>query len=142
MTKNIMYEQVTEENCMIRNENGVLVPNYDITIVDFDEGDILKGRVVKIDKDEVLVDVGFKSEGVIPINELSIRNSVKPDDVLALEEEIEIMVLQKEDQEGRLILSKKRAEVEKSFDKIESVYQNDETVEGTGNRVCQGRSYS
>ena len=131
MTKNIMYEQVTEENCMIRNENGVLVPNYDITIVDFDEGDILKGRVVKIDKDEVLVDVGFKSEGVIPINELSIRNSVKPDDVLALEEEIEIMVLQKEDQEGRLILSKKRAEVEKSFDKIESVYQNDETVEGT-----------
>jgi len=131
MTKNIMYEQVTEENCMIRNDNGVLVPNYDITIVDFDEGDILKGRVVKIDKDEVLVDVGFKSEGVIPINELSIRNSVKPDDVLSLEEEIEIMVLQKEDQEGRLILSKKRAEVEKSFDKIESVYQNDETVEGT-----------
>ena len=131
MTKNIMYEQVTEENCMIRNDNGVLVPNYDITIVDFDEGDILKGRVVKIDKDEVLVDVGFKSEGVIPINELSIRNSVKPGDVLSLEEEIEIMVLQKEDQEGRLILSKKRAEVEKSFDKIESVYQNDETVEGT-----------
>jgi small subunit ribosomal protein S1 len=130
MTKNIMYEQVTEENCMIRNDNGVLVPNYDITIVDFDEGDILKGRVVKIDKDEVLVDVGFKSEGVIPINELSIRNSVKPDEVLSLEDEIEIMVLQKEDQEGRLILSKKRAEVEKSFDKIESIYQNDETVEG------------
>ncbi|MCX6346609.1 MAG: 30S ribosomal protein S1 [Actinobacteria bacterium] len=130
MTKNIMYEQVTDENCMIRNNNGDLVPNYDITIVDFDEGDILKGRVVKIDKDEVLVDVGFKSEGVIPMNELSIRNSVKPDEVLSLEEEIEIMVLQKEDQEGRLILSKKRAEVEKSFDKIESVYQNDETVEG------------
>ncbi|MHB1275519.1 MAG: S1 RNA-binding domain-containing protein, partial [Candidatus Humimicrobiaceae bacterium] len=115
---------------MIRNDNGVLVPNYDITIVDFDEGDILKGRVVKIDKDEVLVDVGFKSEGVIPNNELSIRNSAKPDEVLSLEEEIEIMVLQKEDQEGRLILSKKRAEVEKSFDKIESIYQNDETVEG------------
>jgi len=130
MTKNIMYEQVTDENCMIRNNNGDLVPNYDITIVDFDEGDILKGRVVKIDKDEVLVDVGFKSEGVIPMNELSIRNSVKPDEVLSLEDEIEIMVLQKEDQEGRLILSKKRAEVEKSFDKIESVYQNDETVEG------------
>jgi small subunit ribosomal protein S1 len=130
MTKNIMYEQVTDENCMIRNNNGDLVPNYDITIVDFDEGDILKGRVVKIDKDEVLVDVGFKSEGVIPMNELSIRNSVKPDEVLSLEEEIEIMVLQKEDQDGRLILSKKRAEVEKSFDKIESVYQNDETVEG------------
>src|SRR5674476_452886 len=93
MTKNIMYEQVTDENCMIRNNNGDLVPNYDITIVDFDEGDILKGRVVKIDKDEVLVDVGFKSEGVIPMNELSIRNSVKPDEVLSLEDEIEIMAV-------------------------------------------------
>ncbi|MCL5771699.1 MAG: 30S ribosomal protein S1 [Actinobacteria bacterium] len=130
MTKNIMYKQVTDDNCMIRNEKGEMVPNYDITIIDFDEGDILKGRVVKIDKDEVLVDVGFKSEGVIPINELSIRNGVKPEEVLSLEEEIEIMVLQKEDQDGRLILSKKRAEIEKSFDRIESVYQNDETVEG------------
>ena len=130
MTKNIMYKQVTDDNCMIRNEKGEMVPNYDITIIDFDEGDILKGKVVKIDKDEVLVDVGFKSEGVIPINELSIRNGVKPDEVLSLEEEIEIMVLQKEDQDGRLILSKKRAEIEKSFDRIESVYQNDETVEG------------
>jgi len=130
MTKNIMYKQVTDENCMVKNEKGEMVPNYDITIIDFDEGDILKGKVVKIDKDEVLIDVGFKSEGVIPINELSIRNGVKPDEILSLEEEIEIMVLQKEDQEGRLILSKKRAEIEKSFDKIESVYQNDETVEG------------
>ncbi|MCE5328793.1 30S ribosomal protein S1 [bacterium] len=130
MTKNIMYKQVTDENCMVRNDKGDMVPNYDITIIDFDEGDILKGKVVKIDKDEVLVDVGFKSEGVVPISELSIRNGVKPDEILSLEEEIEIMVLQKEDQEGRLILSKKRAEIEKSFDKIESVYQNDETVEG------------
>lgn len=130
MTKNIMYKQVTDENCMVENDKGEMVPNYDITIIDFDEGDILKGRVVKIDKDEVLVDVGFKSEGVIPLYELSIRNGAKPDEVLSMEEEIEIMVLQKEDQDGRLILSKKRAEVEKSFDKIESVYRNDETVEG------------
>jgi small subunit ribosomal protein S1 len=130
MTKNIMYKQVTDENCMVENDKGEMVPNYDITIIDFDEGDILKGRVVKIDKDEVLVDVGFKSEGVIPLYELSIRNGAKPDEVLSMEEEIEIMVLQKEDQDGRLILSKKRAEVEKSFDKIESIYRNDETVEG------------
>jgi small subunit ribosomal protein S1 len=130
MTKNIMYTQVTDDNCMIKNEKGEMVPNYDITIIDFDEGDILKGKVVKIDKDEVLVDVGFKSEGVIPLNELSIRNGVKPEDVLSLEEEIEIMVLQKEDQDGRLILSRKRAEIEKSFDRIESIYQNDEVVEG------------
>lgn len=130
MTKNIIYNQVTDENCMIQNEKGEMVPNYDITLINFDEGDILKGKVVKIDKDEVLVDVGFKSEGVIPAAELSIRNSVKPDEFLQLDDFVEIMVLQKEDQDGRLILSKKRAEIEKSFDRIEKIYQNDEVVEG------------
>jgi small subunit ribosomal protein S1 len=130
MTKNIIYNQLTDENCMIQNEKGEMVPNYDITLINFDEGDILRGKVVKIDKDEVLVDVGFKSEGVIPASELSIRNSVKPDEFLELDDVIEIMVLQKEDQDGRLILSKKRAEIEKSFDRIEKIYQNDEIVEG------------
>lgn len=130
MTKNIIYNQLTDENCMIQNDKGEMVPNYDITLINFDEGDILKGKVVKIDKDEVLVDVGFKSEGVIPASELSIRNSVKPDEFLKLDDVIEIMVLQKEDQDGRLILSKKRAEIEKSFDRIEKIYQNDEIVEG------------
>ncbi len=130
MTKNIIYNQLTDENCMIQNEKGEMIPNYDITLINFDEGDILKGKVVKIDKDEVLVDVGFKSEGVIPASELSIRNSVKPDEFLKLDDLVEIMVLQKEDQDGRLILSKKRAEIEKSFDKIEKIYQNDEIVEG------------
>ncbi|MBM3703252.1 MAG: 30S ribosomal protein S1, partial [Actinobacteria bacterium] len=87
-------------------------------------------RVVKIDKDEVLVDVGFKSEGVIPRSELSIRNDVKPGDVLKVDDEIMIMVIQKEDQDGRLILSKKRAEVEQNFDRIEKIYENGDIVEG------------
>jgi small subunit ribosomal protein S1 len=130
MTKHNFYNRVTEENYMVEDENGNLVPNYELTLINFNDGDILKGRVVKIDKDEVLVDIGFKSEGVIPANELSIRNNVKPDEFLTVDEIIEIMVLQKEDQDGRLILSKKRAEVEKSFDRIEKIYEDDETVEG------------
>lgn len=130
MTKDIFYNMVTEDNCMVEGENGKMVPNYDLTIIDFDEGDILKGRVVKIDKDEVLVDVGFKSEGVIPSNELSIRNNAKHENNLNLGDVIEIMVVTKEDQEGRLILSKRRAEIEKSFDTIEKIYENDDTVEG------------
>ena len=119
MTKDIFYSMVTEDNCMVEDENGKMVPNYDLTIIDFDEGDILRGRVVKIDKDEVLVDVGFKSEGVIPSNELSIRNNAKPENTLELGAVIEIMVVTKEDQEGRLILSRRRAEIEKSFDMVE-----------------------
>jgi small subunit ribosomal protein S1 len=130
MAKNIISKQITDENCMILNEKGEMVPNYDITIINFDEGDILKGKVVKIDKDEVLVDIGFKSEGVIPLSELSIRNNVKPEEVLNLDDIIDIMVLEKEDQEGRLILSRKKAEIERSFDKVEKIYQEDGIVEG------------
>jgi len=130
MTKDIFYNRVTEDNCMVEGEDGKMVPNYDLTIIDFDEGDILKGRVVKIDKDEILVDVGFKSEGVIPNNELSIRNNAKPENTLNLGDIIEIMVVTKEDQEGRLILSKRRAEIEKSFDMVEKIYESDDTIEG------------
>ncbi|MDP3011204.1 MAG: 30S ribosomal protein S1 [Candidatus Hydromicrobium sp.] len=130
MTENNIYNKLTNENCMIENENGELVPNYDLTMVNLNDGDVVKGKVVKIDKDEVLVDVGFKSEGIIPRSELSIRNDVKPEDVLKVDDEIMIMVIQKEDQDGRLILSKKRAEVEQNFDRIEKIYENGDIVEG------------
>lgn len=130
MNENNIYNKLTNENCMIKNENGELVPNYDLTMVNLNDGDVVKGKVVKIDKDEVLVDVGFKSEGVIPRSELSIRNDVKPEDVLKVDDEIMIMVIQKEDQDGRLILSKKRAEVEQNFDRIEKIYENGDIVEG------------
>lgn len=130
MVKNDNFNRLTDENYMVQKEDGSMVPNYDVTIISFNEGDILKGKVVKIDKDEVLIDIGFKSEGVIPASELSIRTNAHPEEILSLEEVIEIMVLQKEDQDGRLILSKKRAEVERSFDRIEEIYKNNETVEG------------
>lgn len=130
MVKNKNFNRLNDDNYMIKNEAGELVPNYDATIINFNEGDILRGKVVKIDKDEVLIDVGYKSEGVIPFSELSIRNNVRPEEVLSIDEEIDIMVLQKEDQDGRLILSKKRAEIEKSFDRIEEIYKNGEVIEG------------
>jgi small subunit ribosomal protein S1 len=130
MIKNNNINRLTDENFMIANDSGEMVPNYDITIISFNEGDILQGKVVKIDKDEVLIDIGYKSEGVIPMAELSIRNNVRPEEVLTIEDVIDIMVLQKEDQDGRLILSKKRAEVERSFDRIEEIYRNQEIVEG------------
>ena len=130
MAKNNFNEKITNDNCMIENENGEMVPNYDLTMINLNDGDLVKGKVVKIDKDEVLVDVGFKSEGVIPLNELSIRNDVKPEDILKIDDEIEIMVLQKEDQDGRLLLSKKRADVEQNFDRIEKIFESGDTVEG------------
>jgi small subunit ribosomal protein S1 len=118
--------------------DGKLVPNYDATIHPFGEGDVVNGKVVRIDKDEVLVDIGYKSEGVIPSSELSIRKSVDPSDEVQLGEEVDALVLTKEDQEGRLILSKKRARFEKAWRRIEGAAESGEPVEGTVIEVVKG----
>jgi small subunit ribosomal protein S1 len=128
--KNNINIELTDENYMVEDENGVMVPNYELTMVNFNDGDVLKGRVVKIEKDEVLVDIGFKSEGVIPVHELSIRNNVKPEEVLNIDDVLEVVVLQKEDQDGRCILSKKRAEMEQNFDRVEKIFQDSGTIDG------------
>ena len=118
--------------------DGVQVPNYDLTIPIFSEGDVVTGRVVRVDKDEVLVDIGYKSEGVIPLPELSIRKSVRPDEEVSLGEMVDALVMQKEDQEGRLILSKKRARFEKAWKRIEAAAAAGENVEGTVIEVVKG----
>src|SRR5712675_3719938 len=118
--------------------DGQIVPNYDATISPFEEGDVVTGKVVRIDNDEVLVDIGYKSEGVIPSNELSIRKSVDPHDEVELGEAVDALVLTKEDQEGRLILSKKRARFEKAWRRIEAAADSGEPVEGTVIEVVKG----
>jgi small subunit ribosomal protein S1 len=110
----------------------------DATIVEFDDGDIVKGTVVKIDNDEVLLDIGYKSEGVIPSRELSIRNDVDPHEVVALDDVIEALVLTKEDKDGRLVLSKKRAQYERAWGTIEELKEKDEVVSGPVIEVVKG----
>ncbi len=118
--------------------DGKIVPNYAATMVSFDEGDVVNGKVVRIDKDEVLVDIGYKAEGVIPSNELSIRKSVDPAEEVELGEEVDALVLTKEDAEGRLILSKKRARFEKAWRRIEIAADSGEPVEGSVIEVVKG----
>ena len=118
--------------------DGQIVPNYDATLVPFEEGDVVSGKVVRIDQDEVLVDIGYKSEGVILSNELSIRKSVDPADEVELGEEVDALVLTKEDQDGRLLLSKKRARFEKAWRRIEAAAESGEPVEGTVIEVVKG----
>ena len=110
----------------------------DGTITDFDEGDLVTGTVVKIERDEVLLDIGFKSEGVIPVRELSIRKDANPEDIVAMGETIEALVLQKEDKDGRLILSKKRAEYERAWNRVEEDFNNGQNVEGEVIEVVKG----
>ena len=115
-----------------------LMAAIEATIRPFGDGDLVSGRVVKIDKDEVLLDIGYKSEGVIPLRELSIRNDVDPSEVVSIGDEIEALVLQKEDADGRLILSKKRAQYERAWGNIEEIKNRDGTVEGPVIEVVKG----
>src|ERR1700710_311464 len=118
--------------------DGKLVPDYDAKIVSFEEGDVLTGLVVRVDRDEILVDVGYKSEGVIPLSELSIRRNIDPSEEVALGDEVDALVLTKEDNEGRLILSKKRARFEKAWRRIEEAAESGEAVEGLVIEVVKG----
>jgi small subunit ribosomal protein S1 len=110
----------------------------DETIKYFNDGDIVAGVVVKVDRDEVLLDIGYKTEGVIPSRELSIKHDVDPGEVVSVGEEIEALVLQKEDKEGRLILSKKRAQYERAWGTIEKIQADDGIVTGTVIEVVKG----
>src|SRR3982750_4387970 len=110
----------------------------DQTIKYFNDGDIVEGVIVKVDRDEVLLDIGYKTEGVIPSRELSIKHDVDPHDVVTVGDEVEALVLQKEDKEGRLILSKKRAQYERAWGTIEQVKEEDGVVTGTVIEVVKG----
>ncbi|MCZ7661556.1 MAG: 30S ribosomal protein S1 [Thermoleophilia bacterium] len=118
--------------------DGEMIPNYDATMITFEEGDIVTGTVVRVDKDEVLVDIGYKSEGVVPANELSIKKSVDPGDEVTVGDVIDALVLTKEDADGRLILSKKRARFERAWQRIEKAAEEGTPVEGTVIEVVKG----
>jgi small subunit ribosomal protein S1 len=107
-------------------------------IPEVDDGQLVSGTVVKIDRDEVLLDIGYKSEGVIPSRELSIRNDVNPAEVVSMGETLEALVLTKEDKEGRLVLSKKRAQYERAWGDIEAKKESEAIVEGPVIEVVKG----
>ncbi|MBK4183630.1 30S ribosomal protein S1 [Corynebacterium macginleyi] len=110
----------------------------DATIKYFNDGDIVEGTVVKVDHDEVLLDIGYKTEGVIPSRELSIKHDVNPDEVVKVGDEVDALVLTKEDKEGRLLLSKKRAQYERAWGAIEELQAKEEAVTGTVIEVVKG----
>ena len=138
LIENPQAHVVAGSNGLLLEIDGQIVPNYDATFRDIEEGEVVTGHVVRIDKDEVLVDIGYKSEGVILANELSIRKSVDPHDEVHLGEEVDAIVMTKEDQDGRLIMSKKRARFEKAWRRIETAAESGEPVEGTVIEVVKG----
>src|SRR5512132_1840762 len=141
----VQNETVTEEKTpksddgvWTQGPDGELMPDYESTYPIVDEGEVVRGKIVRVDKDEVLIDIGYKSEGVIPVSELSIRRSVNPADEVNIGDEIDALVMTKEDAEGRLILSKKRARFEMAWKRIEGAAESGEPVEGTVIEVVKG----
>ena len=130
--------QLDEAGVWTTTEDGERVPDYESTFPTINEGEVVHGTVVRVDKDEVLVDIGYKSEGVIPVAELSIRRSVNPADEVTLGDEVDALVLTKEDAEGRLILSKKRARFEMAWKAIENAAESKEPVDGKVIEVVKG----
>jgi small subunit ribosomal protein S1 len=144
---------VSEQTFGTFNEEGQYIPRtvvendlagqslddaYTASMVEVEDGQLVHGVVVKVDRDEVLLDIGYKSEGVIPARELSIRNDVDPNEVVTLGEHIEALVMQREDKDGRLILSKKRAQYERAWGEIERVKDIDGYVKGPVIEVVKG----
>jgi small subunit ribosomal protein S1 len=140
MTSSIEATSSNAENSTVDEfaSDEDLLAAIDATIKYFNDGDIVEGTVVKVDRDEVLLDIGYKTEGVIPSRELSIKHDVDPEDVVSVGDHVEALVLQKEDKEGRLILSKKRAQYERAWGTIEKIKDEDGVVRGSVIEVVKG----
>ena len=105
---------------------------YEDSLKDLEEGEIVRGRVLKIDDKEVTVDVGFKSEGVIPVEEFPDLEGVKVGD------EIEVFLEKTENQDGLVVLSKQRAEFVKVWDRVKTAADQGQLVEGKLVRKIKG----
>jgi len=137
-TVSIAEIPVEEAGVWTTGPDGELIPDYESTFPTINEGEVVHGVIVRVDKDEVLVDIGYKSEGVIPVSELSIRRNVNPADEVSVGEEIDALVMTKEDAEGRLLLSKKRARFELAWKAIEAAAESGEPVNGRVIEVVKG----
>lgn len=102
--------------------------DYSHTFRALQEGDVVNGVVVHIDREGVLVDVGTKSEGLVRPHELSRESNLNPEDVVTVGDRIDVYVMQSEDQEGGLILSKKRADFERAWERVEEALRTDKVL--------------
>ncbi|MFW6269782.1 MAG: bifunctional 4-hydroxy-3-methylbut-2-enyl diphosphate reductase/30S ribosomal protein S1 [Bacillota bacterium] len=135
--ENLDSEQVTNET--ENNETSTEEIDYSVNdIADLKKGQIVTGTVSQIKNDGVYVDVNYKTDGFIPLRELSHNNITDPNEIVELNQEIEVVILTLEDDEGNMILSKKRADYEKAWEDIMEAYENNEIIEAEVEKVVKG----
>jgi len=134
--------QETQNVSELSNEEGAVMENHlEQEMKQMEEvrpGDIITGTVVQINSDEVLVDVGGKSEGIIPVNELSYRKVTDPNDFVNVGDQIKVLVLKVENSEGNMILSKRRADQEEALKTLEEAFKEGKVIEAEAIEVVKG----
>ncbi len=134
--------ETTEEEVSVEEET-VSAEEQEVKYSDYDNADLRKGQkttgnVVEINDNGVYVNVNYKTDGFIPLRHLSHRPVEDAHEVVNIDDEIEVVVLTLEDDEGNLILSKKQADYEKSWEKIVESYENDEIIEAEVTKEVKG----
>jgi small subunit ribosomal protein S1 len=136
LNEEVQEQEAVKEEVQVQEQEETMEDTIEVKTVH--PGEILTGTVVLVGQDEVMVDIGAKSEGVIPIRELSCYEVNSPQDVVKVGDEIEVYVLKVEDDEGRLILSKEKADAEKAWLKLEEALNTGEPVEGIVRDAVKG----
>lgn len=99
---------------------------------------VVTGKVVQIGTDEVLVDIGYKSEGRIPLNEMGLKPNQEPKDAFNLEQEVDVWVLKVDDAEGNVVLSKRRADAQKAWAQLEQLHAEGKPITAEVTQVVKG----
>ena len=115
------FENGTAENLQSKNE---LESIYDKTLGHVHENEVVEGKVISIDKREVIVDIGAKSNGIIPANEFRYNPDLKVGDM------VEVYIENQEDKKGQLVLSHKKARASKSWERVNQALENKEVIKG------------
>ncbi|MDK2879705.1 MAG: hypothetical protein PWR06_2421, partial [Thermoanaerobacteraceae bacterium] len=132
-------EEINKETDNMETDNpGEGEIPYERTFADIKEDTVIDGTVVKVSSNEVLVNVGYKSDGIIPLNELSNKPFENPGEIVNVGDNIKVYVLRLEDKEGNLILSKKRADAINAWNQIEESFEKNEAVEGIVTEAVKG----
>lgn len=129
---NVLNPYSNEENGYTEQEFKELKQLYDQTFSVVKEGQIVKGTIISIDDRGVAIDIGFKSEGTVPLTEFSNIDELKPGD------EVEVYLESIENNEGQLVISRKRADFMRIWERIVKAYENKEVLQGTIVRRIKG----
>ena len=133
--KNVNAEETVVEETATMEE---AMAEIDKNMVQIHTGDILEGRVISVDADSVMVDIGYHTEGIVLLNELSNKRDVTPEEIVSLDDTINVEVLKLDDGEGNVLLSKKRADALVAWDDIEKDYEGSVVLEVTVSEAVKG----